>query len=165
MVTFSTYKSYGGPPGGAIATNDPEVAERVFAAVYPGLTANYDAGRFRALGLAATELLAHGGQDAARRIDSARALAQALSSACQLVARASRGFTDSHHVAVVLPEAMTGEWAVGRLARAGVYVSSTQVPSADGPVAALRLGTQERQTRLRPRRHGRNRGTDSQGPP
>ena len=53
VVTFSTYKSYGGPPGGAIATNDPEVAERVFAAVYPGLTANYDAGRFRSLGLAA----------------------------------------------------------------------------------------------------------------
>ena len=143
VVTFSTYKSYGGPPGGAIATNDPGVAERVFAAVYPGLTANYDAGRFRALGLAAAELLADGAEYAGRCIDSARALAQALTDAGQLVAGARRGFTDSHHVAVVLPEAMSGEWAVGRLARAGVYVSSTQVPSADGPVAALRLGTQE----------------------
>ena len=143
VVTFSTYKSYGGPPGGAIATNDPEVAERVFAAVYPGLTANYDAGRFRSLGLAAATLLSDGAAYAGRCIDSARALAEALSAAGQLVTAASRGFTDSHHVAVVLPEAMTGDWAVGRLARAGIYVSSTRVPSADGPVAALRLGTQE----------------------
>ena len=50
-------------------------------------------------------------------------------------------------MAVVLPEAMTGDWAVGRLARAGIYVSSTHVPSADGPAAALRLGTQELVTR------------------
>jgi glycine hydroxymethyltransferase len=143
VVTFSTYKSYGGPPGGAIATNDAEAAERIFAAVYPGLTANYDAGRFRSLGLAAAELLADGAGYASRCIGAARALAQALSDAGQLVAGASRGFTESHHVAVVLPEAMTGEWAVGRLARAGLYASSTSVPSADGPVAALRLGTQE----------------------
>ena len=143
VVTFSTYKSYGGPPGGAIATNDPELAERVFSAVYPGLTANYDAGRFRSLGLAAAELLGGGAEYAARCIDSARALAHALSHAGQIVAGANRGFTESHHVAIVLPEAMTAEWAVGRLARAGLYVSSTHVPSAEGPVAALRLGTQE----------------------
>jgi glycine hydroxymethyltransferase len=147
VVTFSTYKSYGGPPGGAIVTNDPDVAERVFASVYPGLTANYDGGRLRGLGLAAAELLDGGAEYADRCIEAARALANALADAGLIVVGSGRGYTESHHVAVALPDAMTGDWAVGRLARAGVYLSATQVPSAHGPVAALRLGTQELVTR------------------
>ena len=143
VVTFSTYKSFGGPPGGAIAASDPEVAARVSATVHPGLTANYDAGRFRALHIAAAELLANGPAYAAGCIDAARALAQALHAEGLHVAGAARGFTESHHVAVALPESMTGEWAVGRLARAGMYLSAARVPGPDGPVAALRLGTQE----------------------
>jgi glycine hydroxymethyltransferase len=143
VITFSTYKSFGGPPGGVVATNDAEVAERISAAVYPGLTANYDAGRFRALGIAAAELLEHGAEYAVRCIDCARALGRALHEEGLLVAGAERGFTESHHVAVALPDATSGEWAVGRLARAGVYLSATQIGGGDGPVAALRLGTQE----------------------
>ena len=139
VVTFSTYKSFGGPPGGVIATDDPEVAARVAAAVYPGLTANYDAGRFRALGIAAAELLEHGAVYAAACIEAARALAAALHDKGLAVAGAERGFTESHHVAV----AWTDADAVGRLARAGVFVSAARIPGAGGPVPALRLGTQE----------------------
>ena len=54
------------------------MAERVFAAVYPGLTANFDAGRLRALGIAAAELLDHGAEYAARCIDAAQALGRSL---------------------------------------------------------------------------------------
>ena len=143
VVTFSTYKSFGGPPGGVIATNDAEVAERVFAAVHPGLTANYDAGRFRAIGIAAAQLLNSGTAYAGRCIESAQALGRSLSDAGLSVVGADRGFTASHQVAIALPDAITGEWAVGRLARAGIYLSATHVGSADGPVAVLRLGTQE----------------------
>ena len=141
VVTFSTYKSYGGPPGGAIVTRDPEVAERVFAAVYPGLTANFDAGRLRALGVAAADLLNHGAGYSARCIDAAQTLGRALGDAGLLLAGADRGFTESHHLAVVLPA--SANRAVGRLERAGIYVSAAQVGGEHGPVAALRLGTQE----------------------
>ena len=143
VVTFSTYKSYGGPPGGAIAASDPDVAARVFAAVYPGLTANFDAGRLRALGIAAAELLNHGAEYAALCIDAAQALAEALDEAGLLVVGADRGFTESHHVAVAVPDSMTDDSAVGRLERAGIYVSVTRVDGESGPVAVLRLGTQE----------------------
>jgi glycine hydroxymethyltransferase len=139
VVTFSTYKSFGGPPGGAIATDDPAVAERVSAAVYPGLTTNYDAGRFRALGMAAAELLSGGGAYAGACIEAARALAAALAAEGLRVAGAERGFTESHHVAVVT----SGERAVDALSRAGIYLSAARIPGPDGPVAALRLGTQE----------------------
>ena len=132
VMTFSTYKSYGGPPGGAIVTRDPDVAARVFRAVYPGLTANYDAGRLRGLLEAATYLLDHGAEYADRCIATAQALARALHDAGLPVAAADRGFTQSHHVAV-----LTGD--VARLEQAGIYASTS------GPY--LRLGTQELVTR------------------
>jgi glycine hydroxymethyltransferase len=143
VVTFSTYKSYGGPPGGAIVTNDAEVAARVFSAVYPGLTANFDAGRLRGLGIAAAELLNHGADYSARCIEAARALGQGLSDAGLEVAGAERGFTASHHLAVVFRRCVTADWAVGQLERAGIFVSATHLGSRGGPVAALRMGTQE----------------------
>ncbi len=129
VMTFSTYKSYGGPAGGAIVTRDPDVAERVFRAVYPGLTANYDAGRLRALLEAATHQSA---EYADRCIATAQALARALHDAGVPVAAADRGFTQSHHVAVLAGD-------VARLEQAGIYASTS------GPY--LRLGTQELVTR------------------
>ena len=36
LMTFSTYKSFGGPPGGAIVTSDEALAEKLSTAVYPG---------------------------------------------------------------------------------------------------------------------------------
>jgi glycine hydroxymethyltransferase len=39
LVTFSTYKSFGGPAGGAIVTDDETLAERVSSTVYPALVA------------------------------------------------------------------------------------------------------------------------------
>jgi len=44
LMTMSTYKSLGGPAGGLLLTNDAELAEKVDAIAYPGLTANFDAG-------------------------------------------------------------------------------------------------------------------------
>jgi hypothetical protein len=55
LMTFSTYKSFGGPPGGAIVTNDEELARRVSDAVYPSLVANYDVSRLVPLAAAAVE--------------------------------------------------------------------------------------------------------------
>ena len=43
----------------------------------------------------------------------------------------------------MLPDAVTAQWAVGRLERAGIYVSAMEVATDRGPMAALRLGTQE----------------------
>ena len=129
-MTFSTYKSYGGPPGGAIVTRDPDVAERVFRAVYPGLTANYDAGRLRGLLEAATRCRAPSTRTAAS--PPRRRSARALHDAGVPVAAADRGFTQSHHVAV-----QAGD--VSALEQAGIYASTS------GPY--LRLGTQELVTR------------------
>jgi glycine hydroxymethyltransferase len=51
LMTLSTYKSLGGPAGGLIVTNDDEIAQKLDAIAYPGLTANFDAAKTAALGI------------------------------------------------------------------------------------------------------------------
>jgi glycine hydroxymethyltransferase len=103
LVTFSTNKSFGGPPGGAIVTNDPDLAEQVSNAVYPALVANYDASRLVPLAAAALERERSGGAYADACIANARALAVALAEHGLDVLGAARGFTESHHVAIDVP--------------------------------------------------------------
>ena len=45
LMTFSTYKSLGGPAGGLAVTNDADIAEALDRIAFPGMTANFDAGR------------------------------------------------------------------------------------------------------------------------
>ncbi|RAY11971.1 glycine hydroxymethyltransferase [Actinomadura craniellae] len=145
VLTFSTYKSFGGPPGGAIATDDPALAERISAAVFPGLTANYDAGRLAPLAVTAAEILADGGAYADRCMAGARTLAAALHDEGLTVAGADRGFTASHHVAVDVSGLGGGRAAMARLAEAGIYLSAIGLPRQrpGEPDRGLRIGTQE----------------------
>lgn len=145
LLTFSTYKSFGGPPGGVIATNDPELAERVSTAVFPGLTANYDAGRLAPLAVTAAEIHDDAGRYADRCIAAARALAAALAAEGFAVAGAGRGHTDSHHVAVDVAGLGGGRSAMARLAEAGIYLSAIGLPwqQPGEPDRGLRIGTQE----------------------
>jgi glycine hydroxymethyltransferase len=147
LLTFSTYKSFGGPPGGVIATNDAALAERVSTAVFPGLTANYDAGRLAPLAVTAAEILQDGGAYADRCMAGARVLAAALHDEGFTVAGADRGFTASHHVAVDAHLLGGGQAAAARLAAAGIYLSAVGLPwqRDEDPSGdrGLRIGTQE----------------------
>src|SRR3546814_5085253 len=77
-MTMSTYKSLGGPAGGLIVTNDAELAERLDAIAYPGLTANFDAAKSAALALTLLDWREHGRAHAAKMIAVAQAFATAL---------------------------------------------------------------------------------------
>ena len=144
-MTFSTYKSFGGPPGGAIVTDDEALMERIAAAVYPGLTANYDVSRLLPLGAAALERRRSAGAYADACIANARALAAALARRrASRVLGAARGFTASHHVAVDVRAFGGGTAAARRLAEVNVLLSEIGCPAADDPdpAGAIRIGTQ-----------------------
>ena len=131
VMTFSTYKSYGGPPGGAIVTRDPDVAERVFRAVYPGLTANYDAGRLRGL----LEAARPGSSARVRRsLHRQRAGARPRAARRRPAGRRRRPWL--HRSPTTSPSVATTS---RRSTRAGIYASTS------GPY--FRLGTQELVTR------------------
>ncbi|WP_283136885.1 serine hydroxymethyltransferase [Rhizohabitans arisaemae] len=145
LITMSTYKSFGGPPGGAIVTADHDIARRVSRAAYPGLLANYDIGRLAPLAVTAADLVATG-QDYARRcMANAGALAAALDAEGFTLAGSGRGWTASHHLAVDARDFGGGAEAARRLAAGGIHLSGIELPyqAADEPTRGLRIGTQE----------------------
>jgi glycine hydroxymethyltransferase len=143
VMTFSTYKSFGGPAGGAIVSDDAGLMERITAAVYPGLTANYDIARLLPLGAAALEHQESAGRYADTCIGLATALADALDAEGLDVVTCDRGRTSSHHVAVDVRQFGGGAEAARRLAAANVLLSEIGFPGPDrDPAGAIRIGTQ-----------------------
>jgi glycine hydroxymethyltransferase len=143
IVTFSTYKSFGGPAGGAIVSDDVALMERIARAVYPGLTANYDIARLLPLGAAALEHGQSGGAYADTCIRLAADLADALDAEGLAVVTCERGRTSSHHVAVDVRGFGGGPEAARTLAAANVLLSEIGLPGPDhDPEGAIRVGTQ-----------------------
>lgn len=145
VLTFSTYKSFGGPAGGVICTNDAALAEKLSAAVYPALTANYDISRLAPLAVAASELVNDGAQYSAHCIANARHLGKHLAREGLYVLGEKFGYTESHHLAVDVREYGGGTRASELLARASIFLSPVPIPSPSPELQpnGLRLGTQE----------------------
>lgn len=145
VMTMSTYKSLGGPPGGLVVGNDAAIAERIDAIAYPGLTANFDAGKVAALAVTLADWKKHGAAYAHAMCDTARALAQALQREGLPVYAMARGATTSHQFAVEAARWGGGQAAAKRMARAGLLACGIGLPIApvEGDINGLRLGVPE----------------------
>ena len=145
LMTMSTYKSLGGPPGGLVLTNEAALAERLDAIAFPGMTANFDAGVAAALAMTLLDWRAHGAAYARAMVAMAQALAAALA-AERLAVFATQGtMTDSHQFALEAAPLGGGQAAARRLRRAGVLACGIGLPrpAVAGDMNGLRLGTPE----------------------
>lgn len=145
LMTMSTYKSLGGPPGGLVLTRDPALARAVDRVVFPGLTANPDPGRAAALAMALLDWRAHGAAAAAEMLAAARTLAAELYRLGLPVFFAGDTATRSHALALEAAAWGGGQAMAERLGRAGLLASGIGLPleAAPGAMAGLRLGTPE----------------------
>ena len=145
LMTMSTYKSLGGPAGGLIVSNDAEIAERLDAIAFPGMTANFDAAKSAALALTMLDWREHGRAYAAEMIATARAFAAALDAEGLPVFAKARGFTDSHQFAVEAAGVGGGQAASKKLRKAGFLACGIGLPIAEvaGDLNGLRIGTPE----------------------
>ncbi len=145
LMTMSTYKSLGGPAGGLIVTNDAGIAERLDHIAFPGMTANFDAGRVAALALSLLDWRDHGSAYAAKMISVAQALAGALAGEGLPVFAAGRGHTASHQFAVEAAVFGGGQAASKTLRKAGFLACGIGLPLAEvaGDLNGLRIGTPE----------------------
>jgi glycine hydroxymethyltransferase len=145
LMTMSTYKSLGGPAGGLIVTDDAGLAERLDHIAYPGLTANFDAGRTAALAVTMLDWKVAGVAYAQRMVSTARRLADELAALSLPVFTTARGRTESHQFAVEAHAYGGGQHAATRLRRANLLACGIGLPRAplDGDVNGLRLGTPE----------------------
>jgi glycine hydroxymethyltransferase len=145
LVTMSTYKSLGGPAGGLIVTRDADLAERLDRIAFPGLTANFDAGRVAALALTLLDWREYGAAYASTMVDVAGALAEALAAEGLPVFRTGRGVTASHQFALEAAAFGGGQAASKRLREAGFLACGIGLPRPEvaGDLNGLRLGTPE----------------------
>ena len=145
VLTMSTYKSLGGPPGGLIVTSDAGLAQRLDAIAYPGLTANADAGRIAALAATLIDWTAYGRDYAHAMVATARALAAALDQHGLPVHGIERGATRSHQFALQATTLGGGQAAARRLGAAGLLACGIglPLPEVPGDLNGLRLGTPE----------------------
>ncbi|MEO1139460.1 MAG: aminotransferase class I/II-fold pyridoxal phosphate-dependent enzyme [Pseudomonadota bacterium] len=145
LMTMSTYKSLGGPAGGVIVTNEADLAQRLDAIAFPGMTANFDAAKSAALAVTMLDWREHGQAYAAAMIDVARALAEALDGHGLPVFGKARRFTRSHQFAVEAADFGGGQAASKKLRRAGFLACGIGLPidGVSGDMNGLRIGTPE----------------------
>ena len=149
VMTMSTYKSLGGPPGGLLAIADAGLAERIDAIAYPGLTANFDVGKTAALAVGLLDWKVCGADYAAAMQATARALAAALVAEGLPVFARDRGCTTSHQLAVEAARWGGGQAAAKRMRSANLLACGIGLPvpaarvDGDGGVNGLRLGVPE----------------------
>ena len=145
LMTMSTYKSLGGPAGGLIVSNDAEIAERLDAIAFPGLTANFDAGKSAALAMTMLDWREFGEAYAQEMINVAKAFAEGLDAAGIPVFAKAHGFTNSHQFAVEAAPFGGGQTAAKALRKAGFLACGIGLPMAgvEGDMNGLRIGTPE----------------------
>jgi glycine hydroxymethyltransferase len=142
IMTMSTYKSLGGPPGGLVLTNDAELAQRIDTLAYPGLTANFDAGKTAALAIGLLDWLDCGQAYADTMVACASALAQALADHGLPVFTTPNGPTTSHQFAIEAERWGGGHATALRLREANLLTCAIGLPHR-GEMSGLRFGTPE----------------------
>ena len=145
LMTMSTYKSLGGPAGGLIVTNDADIAQRLDAIAFPGLTANFDAAKSAALALSCWTGATMAQAYAQAMVDLARAWRQNWSTLGLPVFAADKGGTQSHQFAIEAAGFGGGQAASKTLRKAGFLACGIGLPIAEvaGDMNGLRIGTPE----------------------
>jgi len=145
VMTMSTYKSLGGPPAGLIVTNEADIAKRLDAIAFPGLTANFDAAKSAALAMTLLDWKAFGRDYGKAMAETAKALAEALAAEGVPVFSADRGMTTSQQFAIEAKAYGGGQRAAKLLREANILSCGIGLPIADvpGDLNGLRMGTPE----------------------
>lgn len=146
LVTMSTYKSLGGPPGGLLLTDDEVLAARIEAIAHPGLTANFDAGGTVALAFTMLDWIDCGRGYARAMVEAARTLADLLADLGLPVWGPDPQGPGSHQLALDASRRGGGTAMSLHLRRANLLTSAIGLPrplvgDVRGP--GVRMGTPE----------------------
>ena len=154
VVTTTTHKTLGGPRGGAILTNDDEIATKIRSAVFPGQQGGPLEHVIAAKAVAFKMALEPEFKDRQERtLEGAKILAERLMADDARAAgvQVLTGGTDVHLILVDLRNSeLDGQQAEDRLHDVGITVNRNAVPNDPRPpmvTSGLRIGTPALATR------------------
>jgi len=147
VVTSSTHKTFPGPQGGVILTNEEEIYKKVKKVVFPVFVSNHHLHRLAATAMAAVEMLYFGEAYASQIIKNAKRLAECLYNRGFKVLGEKKGFTETHQVLLDVRELGGGTKVALMLEKANIIVNKNMLPW-DRPEdiknpSGIRIGVQE----------------------
>ena len=142
VVVSSTHKTFAGPQGGLILTNDRERAERIGPALAPLIASNHHLGRLPALAATFWEWLTYGDAHARAIVANAKALGRALHQRGIRLLGADLDFTESHTLILAVGDYGEGRTVADQLEACGIIAGAASVPDELGG-HGLRMGVQE----------------------
>ncbi len=142
VIVSSTHKTFAGPQGGLILTNQRERAALIGPALAPLIASNHHLGRLPALAATFWEWQTYGAEHAAAIITNAKALGQALDDRGIRLLGADLGFSESHTLILAIGEFGESKAVSDRLESCGIIAGGAGVPDEMGS-HGLRMGVQE----------------------
>jgi len=147
VVTASTHKTFPGPQGGVILSNNEQLYRSIARTIFPWFVSNHHLHRLPATAVTALEMIYFGESYADQIVRNARAFAEALASEGFKVLGEGLGYTRSHQVVIDVRNQGGGARAATLLERANIIVNKNLLPY-DPPEAVkdpsgVRTGVQE----------------------
>ena len=142
VVISSTHKTFAGPQGGIIMTNDKALAEKIAPAIMPLLVANHHLSRLPALAATCLEWMECGVEHAGAIIANSKALGRALHQRGVPLVGAEIGYTESHMLLPIVDAFGEGKALADRLDECHIIAGASMLPAEVG-THGLRLGVQE----------------------
>ncbi|MEM4572682.1 MAG: serine hydroxymethyltransferase, partial [Zestosphaera sp.] len=151
IITSSTHKTFPGPQGGVIMTDDEELYKEISKVVFPWFLSNHHLHRLPATAVTAVEMMVFGEEYAKQIVKNAVAFAEACVEEGFKVPTEHLGFTKSHMFVIDVRSLGGGAKSATLLEQANIIVNKNLLPW-DPPEAVkdpsgIRLGTPE-MTRL-----------------
>ena len=147
ILTTSTHKTFPGPQGGAIATNDENIFKKMSRIVFPVFVSNHHLHRLAAIAVTALEMKYFGKQYAEQIVKNAKRLAEELYNLGFKVLCPEKGFTQTHQVVIDVRADGGGKKCAEILERANIIVNKNMLPwdkpsDVHNP-SGIRIGVQE----------------------
>ncbi|MEM2957722.1 MAG: serine hydroxymethyltransferase [Candidatus Jordarchaeaceae archaeon] len=147
VVATSSHKTFPGPQGGIVYTNNEEIWKRVAQAILPGIVSNHHLYRLPSLAVTLIEALEFGEKYADQIRKNSKKLASSLYEKGLQVLCEHKGFTESHQIAIDVRNQGGGKKVAETLEKANIICNKNLLPwdkdeNTENP-SGIRIGVQE----------------------
>lgn len=142
LMIGTSNKTFSGPVGGMILTNDQEIQERIDRCL-DGHLSSYGHSRMPAMAVTLAEWIKFGKSFAGQMVANAKALGKAMDAQGFDVVAKHKGYTESHIVAVDVNKQGGGNKVADALSEANINVSAWRVWKPEEDFHGLRIGVTE----------------------